>query len=104
VPPLEETGADRQLRVITGEGMLVATLDGFFVDEYGRHEIKAGITRVAPDHPLARRRPEAFRVCWRKDVETARRHRHNLRERMKKLRSEERSQAKPTTRPAWWIG
>jgi hypothetical protein len=99
----EEADGMRRGRVIAGEGMLTATVDGTFTDACGRHEIKAGITRVAPDHPLALARPEAFRVAWRDDVETATRHRHNLRERMKELRGEERSPAKPTARPAWWI-
>jgi hypothetical protein len=102
---LEESRGPRQVRVIAGEGMLVATADGCYTDEYGRHEIKAGITRVAPDHPLAKRRPEAFRVAWRDDVVTAHEHRANLLARMAELRGEAPSPSKPTaTRPAWWIG
>lgn len=54
---LEESGGPRRVRIIRGEGMLVATADGCYPDEYGRHEIKAGITWVAPDHPLAKLRP-----------------------------------------------
>jgi hypothetical protein len=122
VPPLEETGdGSRRLRVIAGEGMLVATVDGYYTDQYGRHEIKAGISRVAPDHPLARARPEAFRVAWKEDAIVMRQHRHNLRERMKELRGEHSrprpigrpitgdaqefaSPARPTTRPSWYIG
>jgi hypothetical protein len=107
---LEESGGPRQARVIAGEGMLVATADGSYTDEFGeRQSIKAGITRVAPDHPLARRRPDAFRVAWRNDVETAKLHRGNQRARMKELRGgEQLSPAKPiarptTARPAWWI-
>jgi hypothetical protein len=65
---LEESRGPRQVRIIAGERMLVATADGTYTDEYGRHEIEAGITRVAPDHPLAKRRPEAFKVAWRDDV------------------------------------
>jgi hypothetical protein len=114
MPLSEEAAGVRGRRVLAGEGMLVATVDGFFVDEFGRHEIKAGITRIAADHPLARQRPEVFRVCWRKDVETAMRHRSNLLERMKELgggkereanfATPERAPVKPTTRPAWWLG
>jgi hypothetical protein len=100
----EEAGATRRLRVIAGEGMLIAKVDGTFTDEYGRHEITAGITRVALDHPLAKRRPEAFRVAWRDDVDTAKRHRANLRARMAELRGEATSPAKPTSRPDWYIG
>jgi hypothetical protein len=118
VPPLEETGdGSRRLRVIAGEGMLVATVDGYYTDQYGRHEIKAGISRVAPDHPLARARPEAFRVAWKKDAIVMRQHRNNLLARMEELRGEERRPSpisKPITdgaqefsagaKPAWWIG
>jgi hypothetical protein len=104
MPPTEEASGRRSIRVIAGEGMLIAKVDGTYTDEFGRHEIKAGITRVAPDHPLARRRPEAFSVAWREDGRTAEKHRDNLRARMAELHGEERSQAKPTTRPAWWIG
>jgi hypothetical protein len=102
---LEESRRPRQVRVIAGEGMLVATADGDYTDEYGRHEIKAGITRVAPDHPLAKRRPEAFRVAWRDDVVTAHEHRANLLARMAELRGEATSPAtRLTARPAWYIG
>jgi hypothetical protein len=104
MPRSEEAGGVRGRRVLAGEGMLVATADGFFVDEFGHHEIKAGVSRIAVDHPLARQRPDAFRVAWREDVETAELHRGNLRERMKELRGEERAPARPTARPAWYIG
>jgi hypothetical protein len=105
MPRTEEAGGVRHNRVIAGEGMLVAKVNGTFRDQFGRHEVKTGITRVAPDHPLALARPEAFRAAWREDVETATRHRHNLRERMKELRGGEApAPAEPTTtRPAWWI-
>jgi hypothetical protein len=101
----EEADGVRRGRVIAGEGMLLATVDGFFTDQFGRHEIKAGITRVAPDHPLARRRPEAFRVASREDGETAKLHRGNLLERMKELRGGGAPAPAETTtaRPAWWI-
>jgi hypothetical protein len=105
MPPTEEAGGVRQLRVIAGEGMLVATADGYFVDEFGeRQEIQAGITRVAPDHPLARQRPEAFRVAWNQDAIVMRQHRNNLLARMQEVRGEQRAPDKPTTRPGWWIG
>jgi hypothetical protein len=104
MPPTEEAGGVRRLRIIAGEGMLIAKVDGTYIDECGRHEIKAGITRVAPDHPLARRRPDAFRVAMRDDVTTAEQHRANLRARMAELRGEATSSATPPSRPAWWIG
>jgi hypothetical protein len=101
----EESGRPRGNRVIAGEGMLVATVDGEFTDPFGRHKIMAGITRIAVDHPLARRRPEAFRVCWRRDVETATRHRDNLRARMAELRGKEQApQVTAGERPDWYIG
>jgi hypothetical protein len=85
--------------------MLVATANGSYTDEYGRHEIKAGITRVAPDHPLAKRRPDAFKVAWRDDVVTALEHRANLAARMAELRGGAPALAsKPTQRPYWYIG
>jgi hypothetical protein len=102
----EESGRRRTLRVVAGEGMLIAKVDGSFTDEYGRHEIKAGVTRVAPDHELARRYPEHFRVCWREDLPTARAHRANLRARMDELGGASRAVGKGRTdaRPAWWVG
>jgi hypothetical protein len=118
MPRYEEAGADRQLRVIAGEGMLVAKVDGTYTDAYGRHEIKAGITRVAPDHPLARQRPDAFRVAWKEDATVMRQHRNNLLARMEELRGYRLSGAGdkevsaepaglapwPWEKPAWWIG
>ena len=101
----EESRGARQVRVIAREGMLVATANGSYTDEYGRHEIKAGITRVAPDHPLAKRRPDAFKVAWRDDVVTALEHRANLAARMAELRGGAPALAsKPTQRPYWYIG
>jgi hypothetical protein len=116
VPPLEESGGARMLRVVAGEGMLIATVDGTYRDAYGTHQIKAGITRVAPDHPLARLRPEAFRVAWKEDVIVMRKHRDNLRARMEELRGERDKpsmvhRAKPWglgpwawEKPYWYIG
>jgi hypothetical protein len=104
MPRYEEADGVRRARVLAGEGMLVATVDGYFVDAYGRHEIKAGISRIAADHPLARRRPDAFRVAWRQDVLTAKEHRANLRARMQELQGEPAPRAKPTARPDWYIG
>jgi hypothetical protein len=109
MPHSEEAGGVRGRRVLAGEGMLVATADGFFVDAYGRHEIKAGISRVAPDHPLARRRPERFRVAWREDLPTAKLHRGNLEARMKELsgnapRTTTPRARAPSAKPGWWIG
>jgi hypothetical protein len=101
----EAADGARGNRVLKGEGMLVATESFRFTDEYGdRHVVIAERTRVAPDHPLALRRPDLFRVCWREDAETATKHRGNLRARMDELRGEATPPAKPTARPAWWIG
>jgi hypothetical protein len=102
----EEAFGDRRLRVLAGQGMLRAKTSFRFTDEYGdRHVVIAGRTRVAPDHELARRHPELFKVAWREDMETAMRHRHNLRERMKELRDGEApAPARPTARPDWYIG
>lgn len=103
--PYEDAGDVRRLRVIAGEGMLIAKIDGSYTDEYGRHEIKAGITRVAPDHPLALARPEAFRVAWPGDVLTATQHRDNLRARMAELRGEEQApEVTAGEKPDWYIG
>jgi hypothetical protein len=101
----EEAGRARCNRVLTGEGMLVAKTSFRFTDEYGRHVVIAGRTRIAPDHPLARRHPEHFTVAWREDAQTAVRHRANLLERMKELRGGEAPAPADTTkaRPAWWI-
>src|SRR5688572_10025001 len=101
----EEAGSSRGNRVLKGEGMVVATESFRFTDEFGdRHVVIAGRTRVASDHPLARRRPDLFKVAWREDVETATKHRGNLRARMEELRSGEApAPATPTARPAWWI-
>jgi hypothetical protein len=106
MPGTEEAGAPRGRRVIAGEGMLVATVDGYFVDAYGRHEIRAGITRIAADHPLARKRPEAFRVAWKEDAIVMGQHRDNLRARMKELRGRARARRVGDTGagPSWWIG
>jgi hypothetical protein len=105
MPRDEEAGGVRGRRVLAGEGMLVATVDGTYTDEYGRHEIKAGISRIAADHPLAKSRPDAFRVAWRQDVLTAKQHRANLRARMEELQGEQPAPtAKPTARPDWYIG
>jgi hypothetical protein len=107
MPPLEETGGGpRRLRIIAGEGMVVATVDGYYTDQYGRHEIKAGITRVAPDHPLARARAEAFRVAWKEDAIVMRQRRDNLRARMKELSGNApRVAAKAqSVKRSWYIG
>jgi hypothetical protein len=86
MPRDEEAGGVRERRVLAGEGMLIAKVDGTYIDEFGRHEVKAGVTRVAPDHPLAKARPGVFRVAWRKDAITAKQHRDNLPARMEELR------------------
>jgi hypothetical protein len=104
MPRYEEADGARSGRVIAGEGMLVAKVDGTYRDAYGTHEIKAGVTRIAADHPLARARPDAFRVAWKEDAIVMRQHRTNLLARMEELRGEKRSQAHPTARPSWWIG
>jgi hypothetical protein len=75
----EEAVGVRENRVLRGEGMLVAQASFRFTDEDGdRHVVIAGRSRVAPDHELARRYPELFKVAWRKDLATAMRHRGNL--------------------------
>jgi hypothetical protein len=106
MPPLEESGGVRQHRIIAGEGMLVAELDGDYRDAYGTHRIRAGVTRVRPDHPLARARPDAFRVAWKEDAIVMRQHRNNLLARMKELRGEAPAKVDTpvhTERPSWWI-
>jgi hypothetical protein len=101
----EEAGGPRERQVLAGEGMLLAVASGTYVDEFGeRQTFTAGRTRVVPSHPLARARPDAFRLAMANDVATAKLHRGNLRARMDELRAEQRSLAKPTARPAWWIG
>lgn len=103
--PLEEAGGVRERRVLAGEGMLIATVDGSYVDEFGdRQQIAAGVTRVVPNHPLARARPDAFRVCCREDVATARQHVRNIAARMDELSGcRPTPEAKPTARPSWWL-
>jgi hypothetical protein len=102
-PEYEEAWGVRKARVLAGAGMLVAKTSFRFTDEYGRHVVIAGRTRVAPDHELARRHPEHFTVCRRKDLHTAEAHRANLRARMDELRGEATSRAEPISRPDWYI-
>jgi hypothetical protein len=67
-------------RVLAGEGMLTPVRDTTVTYESGRSELlKAGVTRLAPDHRLVRMRPELFVLACKKDRTKARaRFRHLL--------------------------
>jgi hypothetical protein len=44
-----------------GPSVMWKALESFrYADDYGEHEITAGITFVAPGHPLTRKWPERF--------------------------------------------
>ena len=62
-----------------GWGMLRAVKTGTFTSKQGeRTTIKAGVTRVAPSHWLAREYPEALTVADKRDARTTRDHARSL--------------------------
>ena len=63
-------GQRRIRRAIAGEGM-VTPRHGVEIDHEGRTErLIPGRDRLAPEHPIVRRRPELFRVADASDSRT----------------------------------
>jgi hypothetical protein len=74
IAPLELSSGRKRRRVVAGEFM-VTPVKPLELAVDGRWEVlRPGRSRLAPDHPVVRKRPEWFRPADPRDVVTARHH------------------------------